>query len=110
MRAFLLVSLFFVFGCSQSPQGQPAAKIRSDADNQAQSIIARADAQAKPLDAQADALQNEAKQAGGYTAKRLNVQADALRKQGKLLREQADEQGDAIKEAADARVKALESR
>ena len=87
--------------------GRAAAR---SASNQAKAIANKAELQAAPLDQQADALSNQAKQAGGYTGKRLEVKADALQQEAKLIREQADKQGDAIKEAADARIKTIQSR
>jgi ABC-type transporter Mla subunit MlaD len=108
MRSIALVVLSIAAAaCAQkSPEQQQLDQIRSDASNQAKAIGDQAELQAAPLDQQADALSNQAQQAGGYTGKRLQVKADALQKEAKLIREQADRQGDAIKEAADARVKA----
>jgi len=89
-RSIALVALMFAAtGCAQkSPEQQQMDQIRSDASNQAKAIENQAELQSAPLDQQADALQQEAK----------------------LIREQADKQGDAVKEAADARVKAIQSR
>ena len=58
----------------------------------------------------AKVLDNEAQQAGGYTGERLKVRADALAKEAKIIRKQANMQADAVRESADARVKASESR
>src|SRR5690349_9858032 len=112
MRSIALFTLALAAaGCAQkSPEQQQLDQIRSDASNQAKAIENQAELQAAPLDQQAEALSNQAKQAGGYTGKRLEVKADALEKEAKLIREQADKQGDAIKEAADARIKTIQSR
>jgi len=112
MRAVFVLALPLILlaGCAKSPQEQQSSQIRDAARDQAQAITERAEAQAGPLDQQAEGLRNQAKQVGGYAGKRLNVQADSLKKQADLLREQADRQGDAVKEAADARVKQMESR
>ena len=101
-RSIALVALMFAAtGCAQkSPEQQQMDQIRSDASNQAKAIENQAELQSAPLDQQADALSNQAKQAGGYTGKRLQVKADALQQEAKLIREQADKQGDAVKEAA----------
>lgn len=106
----LLLLLLVAAGCTKSPQDAQAEQIRGEARNQAEVIENRAETQARPLDQQADALHNQAKQAGGYDGKRLDVQADALKEQARLLRKQAHEQSDAVKEGADARIKALRSR
>jgi hypothetical protein len=111
MRALPFVTpILLLAGCSQSPEQKQAEDIRRGAQQQADAISNRAEAQVALLDQQAAAISNEAKQAGGYAGKRLNVRAEALNQEAKLVRQQADEQGDAAKEAADARVKALRSR
>jgi hypothetical protein len=108
--ALSALSLIAAACAQKSPEEQQLDQIRSDASNQAEAIENQAELQAEPLDEQADALSNQAKQAGGYTGKRLQVKADALQQEAKLIREQSDKQGDAIKEAADARIKAIQSR
>lgn len=106
---FLIVCLLTT-ACTQSPEDKQAGEVRSQAAQQAANLKDRAEGQARPLDQQASALANEAKAAGGYEGKRLDVQAHALKEQAKLIRQQADEQSAAIKEGADARIKARRSR
>lgn len=111
MRAlFLLTLATLATACSRSPEDQQVHQIRATAEQQADSLANAAEARAAPLDQQAQTLAAQAKQAHGYDAKRINVQADALRKQAKLLREQGHDQAAAVKEAADARIKAIRSR
>lgn len=111
MRKFATFTLVVIAtACSKSPQDQQTDKIRTQAHEQAEAITRHADQQAKPLEQQAEALRAEAKKTGGYGGKRLEIQADASSKQAKLLHEQADEQADAVKEAADAQIKAIRSR
>lgn len=111
MRGIAFLACFLLAtACSQSPQDKQVDAIRSQAKNEAAAIKARGDAQAIPLDQQSEALSLKAKQAGGYEGKRLNVQARASKEQAKLIRQQAEQQSGAVKEAADARIKALESR
>ena len=115
VRCFVRVVLLFavclvIEACTQSPETKQAHQIRSQADQQASAIKSRADSQAAPLEKQATALGAEAKKVGGYEGKRLDVQAHALKEEAKLIRKQADEQSAAIKEAADARIKAIASR
>lgn len=109
MRTVFVPALLLVAGCTQSPQAKQTDQICSDARKQAHEIKDRAEVQASPLDQQAKSLQVQAKQIGGYAGKRLEVQANSLKQQAKLVRQQADEQGDAVQEAADARVKAINS-
>jgi outer membrane PBP1 activator LpoA protein len=111
VRALPFVTTAILFAaCSQSPEQQQADQIRGDANKQAAALTHRAEAQAAPLDEQAEVLKNEAKQVGGYNGKRLNVRAGALKQEGQLDRKQGDEQAAAVKESADARIKALHSR
>jgi hypothetical protein len=84
--------------------------VRSDARNQASVLEDQAEVEAIHMEQRAGALSQRAKQAGGFTGGRFEVQADAFRKEAKIVREQAGQQADAIKEAADARIKAFESR
>ena len=88
-RSIALVALMFAAtGCAQkSPEQQQMDQIRSDASNQAKAIENHAELQAAPLDQQADALSNQAKQAGGYTGKRLEVKADALQQERTVVHE-----------------------
>ncbi len=106
----LAASIAILAGCTQSPEQKEVTDIKQGAASRAAAIDNQAEAQAAPLDQQAEGLRNQAKQAGGYAGKRLDVRADALAKEAKLIREQADGQSAAVKEAADARVKALRSR
>jgi protein involved in sex pheromone biosynthesis len=111
MRSLAVVGIIFLLaGCQRSPEQQQNDKLREDAQQRGADIEKRADAQANRLEAQAQVLDNEAQQAGGYTGQRLNVRADALAKEAKIIRKQAGMQADAIKESADAQVKASESR
>ena len=44
------------------------------------------------------------------TGERLRIRANALNQESKVIRKQGDMQADAIKEDADARIKASKSR
>jgi hypothetical protein len=108
-----LLALAFVAltaACQRTPEQQQADALRNDAQRRGSAIENQGETEADRLEQQADALNNEAKQAGGLTGERLEVRADALAKEAKIVRKQADMQADAIKEAADARIKASESR
>jgi D-alanyl-D-alanine carboxypeptidase len=111
MRAFAAIALMITaFGCSRSAEDQQTDQIRAQARERADAITRHGDEVAKPFEQQAEALRGEAKQTGGYDGKRLQVQSDSLREQAKLVHKQATEQAGAVKEAADAHVKALRSR
>lgn len=110
MRSIWLLPIIMTAACTQSPEEKQSEQIRASAAKQADALKDRARTQARPLDQKADALHAQAKQVGGYGGKRLTVEADALKKEASLVREQADRQADAVKEAADARVKELKSR
>ena len=69
-----------------------------------------ADRQAKPLDDPARSLRDQAKQAGGFDARRLEIEAEGLEKQAELIRDQAEERAEAVTAAANAKVQAIESR
>jgi hypothetical protein len=96
--------------CQRTPEQQQADQLRADAQQRGAAIKNRASAEADRLAQEADDLYNQSNRAGGYTGQRLNVRADALAKEAKIVRRQADMQASAIKEAADARIKATESR
>jgi sensor domain CHASE-containing protein len=108
LLAFAVIAM--TVACQRTPEQQQADKLRDDARQRGSSIENQADTQANSLQQQADALNNQAKQAGGLTGERFKVRADALSKEAKIVRKQADMQSDAIKEAADARIKTSESR
>jgi hypothetical protein len=111
MRTLTALSIFaLAVACQRTPQQQQNDKLRQDAQLQGAAIENQADTQANQLESKAAALHNGAQQAGGYTGRRLNVRADALDKEAGLIRKQADMQADAVREAADAKVKASESR
>lgn len=112
MRPLLIFAIFTlaIGGCQRTPEQQQADQARSIAQQQGALIENRADLEADQLQLDAANLQNEAKQAGGMTGERLKVRADALEKESQIVRRQADKQADAIKESADARIKASESR
>lgn len=111
MRTVLaLAMLALLAGCQRTPEQQQADKLRADAQQRGAAIEHQADTEANRLEQQANVLHTQSKQAGGYTGQRLQVRADALAKEAKIVRKQAHMQADAIKEAADARIKASESR
>jgi hypothetical protein len=110
MRTLLFLTIVLIAGCSRTPDQQQTDQLRSDATNGAAAIEKQANAEADRLEQRAAALGEQAKQAGGYTGKRLEVRADALTKEGRIIRDQADQQADAVKQAANARIKAFESR
>ncbi len=111
MRPLLALAMVaLTAACQRTPEQQQADKLRNDAQERGSAIENQGETQADRLQQQAEALDNEAKQAGGLTGERLKVRADALAKEAKIIRKQADMQADAIKEAADARIKATESR
>lgn len=83
---------------------------RSRAKNASALIEHTADQEGDRLDQQAAALKNQAKQAGGLSGERMKVRAEDAAKEARLVRKQADMQADAVKEAADAKVKAIKSR
>ena len=107
---FLAIFLSVATGCQRTPEQEQADNVRSIARQQGASIENRAGTEADRLEQQAAILENEAKQAGGMTGQRLKVRADALNQEAKIIRKQADKQAEAIKETADARIKASESR
>jgi len=111
MRPFLAFAIVTLMtGCQRTPEQQRAHALRQDAQQRGSAIENQAEMLANRMERQAAALSNEAKQAGGLTGERLNVRADALAKEAKIVRKQADMRADAIKEGADARIKASESR
>jgi hypothetical protein len=111
MRPLLAICLIgLIAGCQRTPEQQQADSLRAEARQRGAEIESNADSEADRLQQQAETLENEAQQAGGLTGERLRVRADALAKEAQILRKQADMQADAIKEAADARIKASESR
>jgi hypothetical protein len=111
MRPLTIALLLFALaGCSKSPQDKRADEIRSEAGNQSAVIENKGDQEADGLEKQADLLRNEAKQTGGLSGDRMKVRSDAMAKEARLIRKQADLQADALREAADAKVKAIKSR
>ena len=111
MRTLLALAMLASAGaCHRTPEQQQADLLRNDAQQRGSAIENLAETQADRLQQQAEALEIEAKQRGGLTGERLKVRAEALAKEAKILRKQGDMQSDAIKEAADARIKASESR
>jgi hypothetical protein len=111
MRACLaLTAIALTVGCQRTPEQQQTDSLRADAQQRATAIENEAGIEADRLDQQADVLANQAKQAGGFTGQRLKVRADALAKEAKIVRKQAGLKADAVKEAADARIKASQSR
>jgi hypothetical protein len=109
---FLLVlaSLAVTVACQRTPEQQQAANVRSDARQRGAAIENEADTQADRLHQQASHLQHQANQAGGMTGERLGIRANALEQESEVVRKQGDMQADAIKESADARIKASKSR
>jgi hypothetical protein len=111
MRFLLILATFAsVAACQRTPEQQQADDARSDARQRGGAIENAADAQADRLQQQASDLQNQAAQAGGMTGERLKIRANALDQESKVIRKQGDLQADAIKESADARIKASKSR
>jgi hypothetical protein len=111
MRSSLAPALIaLATACQRTPEQQQADQLRADAQQRGTAIENHADAEADRLGQQADDLYNQSNLAGGYTGQRLKVRADALAKEAKIVRKQAAMQAGAIKEAADARIKATESR
>jgi protein involved in sex pheromone biosynthesis len=111
MRALAVLGIVLLLvACQRTPEQQQNDKLREDAQQRSSDIENRADTQADQLEMKAKVLDNEAQQAGGYTGERLKVRADALAKEAKIIRKQANMQADAVRESADARVKASESR
>ena len=111
MRSLLAIGLIVLAAaCQRTPEQQQADKLRVEARQRGAEIEKHAEGEADRLQQKADALENEALQTGGLTGQRLKVRADALAKEAKIVRKQAGMQADAIKEAADARIKASESR
>ena len=106
----VLAMVVLTAACQRTPEQQQADKLRSDAQQRGAAIENQADTQADRLQQQAEALNNEAQQTGGLTGERLKVRADALAKEAKIIRKQGGMQADSIKEAADAGIKASESR
>lgn len=111
MRSLLVVATFVsIAGCQRTPEQQQADAVRSDARQRGTAIENQANAQADRLEQQASDLQNQAMQAGGMSGERLRIRANALNQESKVIRKQGDMQADAIKEDADARIKASKSR
>ncbi len=113
MRSLIpLAALGLLAACSQSqtPQERQIESIREDAEKRTEALEEAAGRQAKPLDEQARTLRDQAKQAGGFDARRLEIQAESLEKQAELIRDQAEERAEAVGAAANAKVQAIESR
>jgi len=106
----IILAMLFLAACERSPAQQQMHDIKEAADNRADKLEADGKVKAEPLDTQAKALRTQADQAGGYEGKRLDVQAEALEKQADLIRAQAHDRAEAVRAAADAQVKALQSR
>jgi hypothetical protein len=111
MRCLLIVAvLASMVACHRTPEQQQADAVRTDARQRGAVIENQADAQAARLEQQASDLHNQAVQVGGMTGERLKIRANALNEEAKVIRRQGDMQADAIKEGADARIKASKSR
>jgi F0F1-type ATP synthase membrane subunit b/b' len=111
MRCLLIFAVLASMpACQRTPEQQHADALRSDARQRGAAIENRANVQADRLQQQASDLKNQASQAGGMTGERLRIRANALDQESKVIRKQADMQADAIKEDADARIKASKSR
>jgi hypothetical protein len=111
MRSSVALALIaLTIACQRTPEQQQADQLRADAQQRGAAIENQADAEADRLGQQAGDLNNQSSRAGGYTGQRLKVRADALAKEAKIVRKQADMQAGAINEAADARIKANQSR
>ena len=112
MRPLLIFAIVALAtaACQRTPEQQQADDVRSNAQQQGASIENLSGEEADRLEQQAAILENEAKRSGGLTGQRLKVRADALKKESKIIRKQGDQQAEAIKESADARIKASESR
>ncbi|GAA4747072.1 hypothetical protein GCM10023264_10960 [Sphingomonas daechungensis] len=111
MRPLLAaIIVFAAAACQRTAEQRAADELRNDAQQEGASVEKRAASEADRLEQQASDLGNEANQAGGMTGKRLNVRAQALNDEAKIVRKQADMKADAIKESADARIKASKSR
>jgi len=111
MRAIApLLALALLAACSRSPQQQQIDAIRTEADQRADAIEEEGGNQAAPLKQQETTLREQAKQAGGYDGKRLTIQAEAAEAQADLLRQQARDRSEAVRAAATAKVKEIESR
>lgn len=108
---FLLVlgMLALTVACQRTPEQQQADNVMNEARQRGATIENQGDTQADQLQQQASGLQNQAAQVGGMTGERLRIRADALDRESKVIRKQADMQADAIKENADARIKAAKS-
>ena len=105
-----LATVSLMSACQESLEQQQADRMRGDAQQRGDVIEKQADNLADGLERQARALETEANQVGGMTGERIRIRADALEKEAKVIRKQADMQADSIKEAADAGIKASESR
>jgi hypothetical protein len=111
MRFLLILAMLAsMAACQRTPEQQQADAMRSDARQRAAATENQADVQADRLQQQASELQNQATQAGGMTGDRLRIRANALDQEAKVIRKQGDMQADAIREDADARIKASKSR
>lgn len=111
LRSLLLAIIAIATpACQRTAEQQAADELRNDARQEGASIENQADSEADQLQQQASDLENEANLAGGMTGERLKVRADALNDEAKIVRKQADMQADAIKESADAKIKASKSR
>ena len=111
MRFMLVPAMFAsMAACQRTPEQQQADALRSDATQRAAAIENEADVQADRLQQKASDLQNQAAQAGGMTGERLRIRANALDQESQVIRKQGDMQADAVREDADARIKASKSR
>lgn len=111
MRMLLVLAIVtLTAACQRTPEQQQADILRNKAEQRGSAIENQAEAQADRLQQQAESLDTEAKQTGGLTGERLKVRAAGLAKEARIIRKQGAMQADAIKEAADARIKASESR
>jgi hypothetical protein len=111
MRCLLIVALLAsMAACQRTPEQQQADALRSDARQRGAAIENQANVQADRLQQQASNLQNQATRAGGMTGERLRIRANALHQESKVIRKQGDMQADAVREGADARIKASKSR
>jgi len=111
MRFLLVLAVFTsMAACQRTPEQQQADAVRTDARQRAAATENQADVQADRLQQQASDLQNQAAQAGGMTGERLRIRANALDQESQVIRKQGDMQADAVREDADARIKASKSR
>lgn len=96
--------------CSSDPTEVQADAIEDAGENRANAVKADADARAQTLISQAETIEAEAAQTTGYAKKQLAVRSEALRKEAGLIRQQGNEQGDAVETRAEADAKDLRSK